>query len=109
MTGPILTDINGVQTFGEIEVELQRAAAPFAAYGIADDESQFRSVERAVARRNRIRHTQFLERLLQPLFRLIPEFIGTDTVFGPHLQFYNIIVEAEILVDRLGQFAEFDR
>ena len=40
----------GVEAFRQVEIKLQRRAAPFTANRITDDKGQFRSVKRAIPR-----------------------------------------------------------
>ena len=49
VAGAVLADIFGVEAFGQVGVDLQRAALPVAADGVAQDEFQLRAIEGALA------------------------------------------------------------
>ena len=47
---PVLVDIEGAEPLRQVEVDLRRAALPFAADGVAQDIFELRPVEGALAR-----------------------------------------------------------
>ena len=52
--GAVLADIVGIQALGHHEIDLQRAALPVAADGVAQDELELRAIEGAFARVERV-------------------------------------------------------
>ena len=69
----VLADIGGAKTARHVQVDLQGAALPVPADGVAQDELQFRSVKSAFARIVRVLEPGNFERFQQRGFSLVPD------------------------------------
>ncbi len=83
VTGPILPDILGVQAFRHVEIDLQRAALPVAADGVAQHKFQLRAVERAFARVELEVHAGDGAGFAQRVLGLVPHFVAAGAGFRP--------------------------
>ncbi len=79
----VLADVFGVQPLRHVEVDLQRAALPVAADGVAQHEFQLRAVERALARVQLVLDAGGGAGFLQRAFRLVPDLVAADAGLGP--------------------------
>ena len=105
--GAVLADIFGIQAFRQVGIDLQRAALPVTADGVAQHEFQLRAIEGALAgvqfEFNAGDGAGFAQRALG----LIPEFIAADAGFRPVAELDAELGEAEVAVDAGQQLDEF--
>ncbi len=102
----ILTDIGGVQTFGQNEIHLQRAALPIAPNGIGQHEFQFRAVKCPFAGIQLIGISRRFCGGFQCRFGLVPNLIAACAGVGAVREFHAEFLEPKILVNRRKQFDE---
>ena len=99
----VFADIGNVKTLRQVHVDLNCAALPFAADGVAEDEFQFRTVESALAFVDFILVAMLFQCARQRLFGNIPDFVGTDTLFRTGRKVNLYLVKAEVLIDVKNQ------
>ena len=104
----ILPDIGNIEAFGQVHIDLQRAALPVAPNRVAQYELELGAVKRALAGKQFVFSSHAVERIDQRAFELVPDFIRTDSVIGPVGEFDDDVVESEILVDIEDQFDDVD-
>ena len=78
VAGAVLADIFGVQPFRQVGIDLQGAALPVAADGVAQHEFQLRAVERALAGVQLVFDAGDGAGLAQRAFGLVPELVAAD-------------------------------
>mmetsp|Transcript_37514 Transcript_37514/g.87440 ORF Transcript_37514/g.87440 Transcript_37514/m.87440 type:complete len:538 (+) Transcript_37514:6674-8287(+) len=96
----------GIQALGQVGVDLDRAALPFAAEGVLQRVFDLGAVERAFARQVGEVAAGGLQALGEGGFGLVPAFLGADALFRPRRQLVDDVREAEVLVDLLQQRRE---
>src|SRR5262245_57283002 len=83
----VLGDVRRTQPVRSVEIDLQRAALPIPTNGVAQDEFELGSVERAFAGIERIRYARSFGRLLERPFSAVPDVIPADPVLRTSRQF----------------------
>ena len=100
MLGAVLADEERAQPLRQVEVELHRAALPFAADGVAQRIFELRPVERALARIDAVRQAGLLQRRLERRLGHVPNLVRADALRRPGRELDQHVVEAEVAVDR---------
>ena len=109
LTRVVLGHVLGIETLREHEVDLQRAALPVTADGIPQHELEFRAVEGALTRVQRVLQACGLDGRLQGTFGPVPGLVRACALFRPVGELDRHLGEAEVGVHRLQQAAERDR
>lgn len=108
----VLVDIEGAETFRQVEVHLRRAALPFTTDGILQRIFELWPVESALARQNAGLDAAAglfldgLQNLHHDAFGTVPEIVGTDTLFRAGRKLDDDLAETEILIDREDQVVD---
>ncbi|MNS68507.1 hypothetical protein D3C72_1017910 [compost metagenome] len=105
----VLGDVGRVQTVRQDIVQLDRAAGPFAADGVLDDEVQLGRVEGAVALGDHHIDPGVAGGFGHLGLGLVPELVRTGAHLGTGGQVDIGRLHAEVGVDRLGQLDELGR
>ena len=105
----VFADIGRAEPAGHVQVDLQRAALPVAADGIAQHEFELGSVERALTRVVGVGEAGRLQRLQERRLGLVPDGILADACLGPVGELDAHVVEAEGPVNVEDQVADRDR
>ena len=97
-------DVEGAEAAGQVEIDLRRAALPFAADGVAQHIFELRPVERALAGVDRGLHDSPAPPISSSTCFSTPSALSqsrrADALFRPRRQLHHDVLEAEILVDR---------
>ena len=88
MAGVVVANISSIQPVGQIEINLQCAALPIPANGIAQDEFQLWAIEGTFAWIKGVIQTGSFRGNAKSLLGPVPDFIGTDPNRRPVGEFY---------------------
>jgi hypothetical protein len=92
----VFGDVMGIQPSGHGKIHLNGAALPEPIQAIAQHVFDFGAVKRALAGLERPRLAGAIQRQFQRLFRLVPNFVAADPLFGPGRQRQLHLGETEI-------------
>ncbi len=104
--GAVFADIACVQPFGQVRVDLERAALPVAADGVGQHEFQLWPVKGAFAGEKLIGMPRRRDGIGQRGLGKVPACFRADAFFGPRRQFDPPRVEPKIGIDRRQEFDE---
>src|SRR5580698_5216156 len=100
VAGTVLPDVFGAEPTWRIEIDLQRAALPVAADGVAQHELQLWAVKRALPRVHLVLDARRGASFLQRALSLIPYLVRADPVVRTIGQLDPERFKAEIAIDR---------
>ena len=93
-------DIEGAEPHRHVEIDLDRAALPVAADGVAQHVFELRSVERAFAWTELVLQAGRLDRAFQRGFGLVPHLVRADALVRPVGELDAHVLKAEVAIDR---------
>ena len=110
LLGAVFGHILGIEALRQDEVQLQGAALPGPADGVAQVELQLGTIEGTFARQGLDLH---VDRLAGGPVQLglgdVPDFVGPGADLGPQGQLHAVQVQAEVGIDRVQQLHELCR
>ena len=101
LAGIILGHVFRTQPFGQVGIELYRAALPQTPQAVLQREFDFRPVKRALSGQILKRQLVLIECRSQRCFRLVPVRIRSDPLFRAGGQLDLHVVKAEVGIHRL--------